>query len=196
MPRPFAITAADILDTAEFARVRAARLADIRALKADRKVEVGPFVTFYFENYDTMWWQVQEMLRVEQGGDAQLEAELAAYNPMIPQGSELVATMMIEIDEQTRRLRELSRLGGIENTVRLVIGAETIAAAPEKDVERTTAQGRTSSVHFLRFPFSQSQIAAFRDPNTLVRLAIEHRHYAHAAALGPEIRQSLAKDFR
>ncbi len=90
-----------------------------------RRIEVGPFATFYFENYATMWLQVQEMLRIEKGGDEQVPGELVAYNPLIPQGDELIATMMLEIEDGDRRHRTLLTLGGIEETVFMEIGGET-----------------------------------------------------------------------
>src|SRR5690606_12633858 len=97
--------------------------------------------------------QIQEMLYIERGGDAQLTDELAAYNPLIPQGRELVATFMIEIEDEARRRRILAKLGGIEKTITLEIDGAAIQAVPEADQERTTATGKTSSVHFLHFPF-------------------------------------------
>ena len=85
------LTPADFLPIEEYARIRAQRRREITELKKHRQVEVGPFATFYFENFATMWGQVQEMLYIEKGGEAQLADELAAYNPLIPQGSELVS---------------------------------------------------------------------------------------------------------
>ncbi len=93
------LTAADILPMAEYAKVRAAERRRIAALKRDRRVEVGPHVTFYFESYETMWLQVHEMVWIEKGGPEQMPDELAAYNPLIPKGRELVATFMVEIDD-------------------------------------------------------------------------------------------------
>src|SRR5476651_1541846 len=115
------ITPADILSYAEYDQQRAALKQNLLPVKRTRRVEVGPFATFYFENYATMWLQVQEMLRIEKGGEAQLAGELEAYNPLIPQGDELIATMMIEIEDAGRRDRELRRLGHIEDSVFLEI---------------------------------------------------------------------------
>ncbi|MFO1145211.1 MAG: DUF3501 family protein [Rhodospirillales bacterium] len=147
---------------AEYARVRDERRRAIAEMKKNRRLHVGPDITFYFENRATMLHQVHEMLAVEKGGEAQIEDELRAYNPLIPRGRELVATMMIEIDDAPRRDRVLRQLGGIEKTAAIEIGGKTIAAVPETDIERTTPDGKTSSVHFVRFPFTDAEVAAFR----------------------------------
>ena len=118
------ITAADILSAEDYARIRDEKRREVRAIKANRRVAVGPYATFYFENYDTMWLQVQEMLRIEKGGAAQLADELEAYNPMIPKGNELTATVMFEIENPERRQQVLSRLGGVEDMMELRCGGE------------------------------------------------------------------------
>lgn len=188
------ITRADIQPMADYARVRDARRREITQLKKNRRVHVGPDVTFYFENFDTMLYQVQEMLAVERGGEAQIDDELSAYNPLIPQGRELVATMMIEIEDPRRRDRVLRGLGGIEATVALEVAGDRIAAVPESDVERTTAEGKTSSVHFLRFPLTDEQAAAFKQPGARVLLSVSHPSYDHMAALPEEVRAALSAD--
>ena len=96
------LTRADILPLEDYVKVRRERRREITELKRRRRVEIGPFATFYFENFATMWQQVQEMLYIEKGGEAQIADELEAYNPLIPQGSELVATVMFEIDDPRR----------------------------------------------------------------------------------------------
>jgi hypothetical protein len=192
---PRLITRADILPMQEYAKVRDERRRRIAELKKNRRVHVGPDVTFYFENFETMLHQVHEMLAVEKGGEAQIEDELRAYNPLIPNGRELVATMMIEIDDPRRRDRVLRELGGIENTVALTVAGETIAAVPERDVERTTKDGKTSSVHFFKFPFSDAQAEAFREDGARVVLALSHPDYGHMAALPEVVQTTLAQDF-
>jgi hypothetical protein len=189
------LTAADILPWAEYAKDRAEHRKRITALKRHRRVEVGPYVTFYFENFDTMWLQVQEMLHIEKGGEAQITDELAAYNPLIPKGSELVATFMIEIDDALRRARVLSQLGGVEETASIEVGGEGVAGKAEQDQDRTTAEGKASSVQFVHFPFTKAQIAAFREPNTRVILGLSHPNYSHMAVLSEATRASLAEDF-
>jgi len=189
------ITRADILPMAEYAKVRKDKRAELVAKKKHRRVEVGPYVTFYFESYDTMWAQVHEMLYIEKGGEEQIADELAAYNPLIPQGSELIATMMFEIDEENRRRRVLGRLGGVEQTVTITIGSHVVRGTAEEDVDRTTAAGKTSSVHFLHFPFTAEDIAAFRDMSQPAILGIGHEGYQHMAMLSAETRKALASDF-
>lgn len=189
------ITARDILPMAEYGRIRRQRRSEMVALKKKRRVAVGPHATFYFENYDTMWTQIHEMLFVEQGGEAQIADELEAYNPLIPKGRELVATLMFEIDDERKRTRFLNTIGGIEEAVRLWIGDDKIIAAAETDIDRTTADGKASSVHFVHFPFDDGQIAAFKDPDRRVMLGFEHPNYSHMAVLGPETRKALAEDF-
>src|SRR5476651_599118 len=147
------ITPADILSYAEYDQQRAALKKNLLPVKKLRRVEVGPFATFYFENYATMWLQVQEMLRIEKGGKEQLAGELEAYNPLIPQGSELIATLMLEIEDADRRDRTLRTLGNIEETASLDLNGERIKATPTEYEDRTTADGKTSSVHWLRFVF-------------------------------------------
>jgi hypothetical protein len=189
------ITRADILPWAEYAKTRAEHRKRVTAIKRSRRVEVGPFVTFYFESFDTMWLQVQEMLHIERGGDAQIPEELAAYNPLIPKGSELVATFMIEIDDPLRRARVLAGLGGVEETAFIEIGAERIGAKPESDQDRTTAEGKASSVQFVHFPFTQAQIDAFRQPNARAILGLSHPNYSHMAVMSETTREALAGDF-
>ncbi|PWB90992.1 DUF3501 domain-containing protein [Methylocystis sp. MitZ-2018] len=189
------LTAADILPWAEYAKDRAEHRKRITALKRHRRVEVGPYVTFYFENFDTMWLQVQEMLHIEKGGEAQITDELAAYNPLIPKGNELVATFMIEIDDALRRARVLAQLGGVEETASIEVGGERVAGKAEQDQDRTTAEGKASSVQFVHFPFTKAQIAAFREPNTRVILGLSHPNYSHMAVLSEATRASLAEDF-
>lgn len=181
----------------DYARVRQARRREVMALKRNRRVEVGPLATFYFENYDTMWAQIHEMLWIEKGGEQQIADELAAYNPLIPQGSELVATLMFEIEDERRRKAVLSQLGGVERTITLEVGGSTITAVPEEEegIERTTKAGKTSSVHFLRFPFTPAAVEAFRDESRQAVLGIGHESYAHMAVIPKPVRQALLADF-
>lgn len=186
---------ADIMAPEAYARERADRRRRITEAKRDRRVGVGPDATFYFESYDTMWHQVHEMLHIEKGGEAQIADELHAYNPLIPQGNELVATLMFEIDDPVRRAAFLARLGGVEETVTMSFAGETIAAVAEADVDRTTAEGKASSVHFLHFPFTPAQIAKFREAGVKATLGIDHPAYGHMAVLPAAVKDTLAKDF-
>lgn len=188
------IDPADLLADAAFAKVRKDRRAALLPVKRLRRIALGPVCTLYFESYETMLFQVQEMLLTERGGEAQVADELAAYNPLIPQGRELVATVMFEIDAPLRREKILGELGGVEHDFRLIVGAARIAGVPEGDVERTRADGKTSSVHFLRFPLTDAEAAAFRDPAVPVFVACDHPLYGHQAAIGADSRAELARD--
>lgn len=190
------ITRDDILSMAAYGRIRRQRRREIAERKRDRRVAVGPCATFYFENYDTMWLQIHEMLFVEKGGEAQIEDELAAYNPLIPRDNELVATLMFEIDDRARRQQVLGRLGGVEDTVTMEVdGATVLHVVPEQDVMRSVPGGKTSSVHFLHFPFQQEQLEAFRQPGAKVVLSIGHPEYRHMAVLPEATRMALSGDF-
>jgi len=189
------ITPEDLLPDVEFAARRKAWRAELLPVKRLRRIELGPYCTFYFESYDTMLFQVQEMLLVEKGGAAQVPDELAAYNPLIPNGSELVATVMFEIDDPVRREAVLARLGGAEDCFFIQVGGERVAAEPEGDVERTREDGKTSSVHFLRFPLKPEHIAHFRDPATEILIGCSHERYSHLAGLSPASRAELSRDF-
>ena len=189
------ITPADILAPAEYEQQRKALKAELIPVKKQRRIEVGPFATFYFENYDTMWLQVQEMLRIEKGGEEQIAGELSAYNPLIPQGDELIATLMLEIEDGARRNATLLTLGGIEETVFLEVGADTIKATPTEYDDRTTPDGKTSSVHWLRFKLNADQVARFKRGSERVVLGVSHKNYGHMAILSAETRAALSKDF-
>lgn len=191
-----AITRADILAPEDYERRRAdLRAANVRRKKA-RRVHVGPFATFHFENRDTMWMQIHEMLRIEKGGAAQIDGELDAYNPLVPNGRELIATLMLEIEDPDHRAAVLARLGGIERTVTLGFAGETVRALPvDPAEERTTPEGKTSSIHFLRFAFAPGPIARFRAAGTQVVLAFAHANYEHAAVMPEAVRAALAQDF-
>lgn len=189
------ITRAEIMAMEDYAGVRKERRAAASAIKKDRRVSVGPYATFYFENFDTMWIQIHEMLYIEKGGEEQIGDELAAYNPLIPKGKELVATLMFEIEDPVRRDRELRRLTHVEQTVSMKVGDDVIPAVAESDVERTKADGKTSSIHFVRFPMTDAQIAAFRKGDVPVVLQIAHDNYGHMAMMPANVRAALASDF-
>lgn len=195
MPAKREITRDDILPMDQYAAERSERRKQIADIKKHRRVPVGPDATFYFENYDTMWYQVHEMLHVEKGGEEQIADELEAYNPLIPNGRELVATMMFEIDDPDRRDRVLRGLGGVEDTITLTLGDDVIQAVPEGDIDRTKSDGKTSSVHFFHFPFTESQIEKFKDETVNAVIGFGHDNYAHMAVLPDASRKSLIGDF-
>jgi len=189
------ITPADILPDAEYEKRRGELRKRAIAVKKNRRLEVGPFATFYFENYDTMWLQVQEMLRIEKGGQAQIAGELEAYNPLIPQGEELIATLMLEIDDPVQRNRILLSLGGIEEHVFMDLAGNRVQATPTDYEDRTTPEGKTSSVHWVRFALSPDQIRAFKGGEGRIVIGIDHPNYGHMAIVPQNVREELAKDF-
>ena len=188
------ITAADILPLEAYERVRDEKRRAVREVKANRRVAVGPYAMFYFENYDTMWLQIQEMLRIEKGGEAQLADELEAYNPMIPKGNELTATVMFEIENPDRRQQVLSRLGGVERMMELRCGGEVVKGEIERDLEYATPDGKVSSVLFLHFRFAPGQAAKFFAPGAEIAVAITHPEYSHIAIMPPAVKAELGKD--
>ena len=163
--------------------------------KKNRRVALGPYATFYFESYETMLAQVQEMLYIEKGGDEQLNDELSAYNPLIPNGKELTATLMFEIDNPISRAAFLGKVGGIEETVFMKIDGEKIKAVPEEDVDRTSAEGKASSVQFIHFNFTDDQIEKFQSNSSEIELGIDHKEYSHSTKLSKENIASLSADF-
>ena len=167
----------------------------MRAIKRDRRLAIGPHATIYFESYDTMWWRIHEMLFVEQGGEAQIADELAAYNPLIPNGVELTATLMFEIDDPARRDALLTKLGGVEDSVTIGVGGAVVTGVPEGDVARSTPDGRASSVDFPHFRFTPAQITKCRDPATPDVVGIGHARYGHMAVMPEPMRAALAADF-
>ncbi len=189
------LSRADILPMDAFIAVRKEKRAEVVGLKKHRRVSLGPHATFYFENFETMWWQIQEMLYIEKGGEEQMADELAAYAPLVPRGSELVATFMLEIDEPVRRARVLGSLGGIDQQLFIEVNGLRAQAVPEDDAERNREDGKTSAVHFLRFPLSPQQIAAFRQPGAKILIGCEHPNYGHLAIVGEATREALARDF-
>ncbi len=195
MTTPKSITREDILPFDDYASTRKERKKALMAVKKDRRMEVGPHASFYFESYETMWNQIHEMLYIERGGDAQVPDELAAYNPLIPQGSELVATVMFEIGDPDRRAKVLSSLGGVEETISITVDGEKIMGIAETDVDRTTEGGKASSVQFVHFAFTGAQVTAFRAADAEVTVGFAHESYAHSAGMSGAIRAALAQDF-
>jgi hypothetical protein len=189
------ITKDDIVAPAIYASERKARRAALIPVKKNRRVEVGPYATFYFENFETMLAQVHEMLHIEKGGEGQIAGEIDTYNPLIPQGRELIATLMLEIDDAVRRTNILKRLAGIEEKIYMDVGNSRIQATPTEYEDRTTPDGKTSSVHWIRFSFSGEQIAQFKSQDGNVIIGVAHENYGHMAMVPPATRAELAKDF-
>ena len=188
------VTKADLLSLEEYSKNRKVLRKEIVNYKKVRRVPLGPYANFYFESYETMKAQIQEMLYIEKGGDEQLNDELSAYNPLIPKGKEFVATLMFEIDNPISRADFLGKIGGIEKKVFIQIQNEKINATAEQDTERTSEEGKASSVHFLHFIFTENQIKKIKDTNNKVELCIDHEFYSHKTTITPQTINALTKD--
>jgi len=195
MAKKTEITRDDIMSMTDYEKIRMDRRREMVALKKSRRIHLGPDATFYFENFETMWRQIHEMLYIERGGEEQIEDEINAYNPLIPKGRELVATLMFEIEDSARREKLLAKLGGVEKTVALEFDGEVVKGKAEEDMDRTNAEGKASSVQFIHFPFGAEQIRKFKRAGTRVTIGIGHSQYGHIAVMGEETRRSLADDF-
>jgi hypothetical protein len=186
---------ADIMAMGDYIKERGERRKRMAEMKRSRRVEVGPFATFYFENYATMWHQVHEMLYIEKGGEEQIADELRAYNPLIPQGDELVATVMFEIDDEARRKTALERLGGVEEHMVLSIAGEQVRGTPEGDRENTRGEdNKASSVQFVHFRLTPAQAARFRASGAQILLGFDHPNYGHLALIPEKVRATLSED--
>ena len=148
----------DLIPADIYAKNRRQIRKELVEFKKDRRIAIGPYATFYFESFETMVAQVQEMLHIEKGGDEQLKDELTAYNPLVPNGKELTATLMFEIDNPVSRGAFLGKVGGIEDKIFIKIDNDLVKAVPESDVDRTSSEGKASSVQFIRFKLKDDQI--------------------------------------
>ena len=189
------IQKSDLLAPDVYEKNRRQMRKELVEFKKDRRVPLGPYATFYFECYETMLAQVQEMLHIEKGGDEQLNDELTAYNPLIPNGKELVSTLMFEIDNPVIRATFLGKLGGVEENVFIKIDNDIIYGKPEIDVDRTSAEGKASSVQFIHFEFDQNQISKFKGNNVSIELGIDHKEYSHSTKLSESTIEALSSDF-
>ena len=185
----------DLLPSDVYAKSRKQIRKDLVEFKKDRRIALGPYATFYFESFETMVAQVQEMLHIEKGGDEQLKDELIAYNPLVPSGKELIATLMFEIDNPTSRAKFLGKVGGIEEKVFMKINNEIVKAVPEEDVDRTSAEGKASSVQFIHFKLNDDQISKFKSDSATIELGIDHKEYTHTTRLAENSVKSLCADF-
>jgi hypothetical protein len=185
----------DIMPLDVYTKNRKELRKNILEFKKNRRIALGPYATFYFESYETMLAQVQEMLYIEKGGDDQLKDELIAYNPLIPNGKELTATLMFEIDNPVSRAAFLGKVGGIEEKVFIKINSEIVKAIPEEDVDRTSSKGKASSVQFIHFKFTEEQIQEFKSNSSEVEIGINHDEYTHLTKLSSATLSSLSADF-
>ena len=185
----------DLVSSDIYSKSRRQIRKELVQFKKDRRIALGPYATFYFESFETMLAQVQEMLHIEKGGDEQLKDELIAYNPLVPNGKELVATLMFEIDNPVSRAAFLGKVGGIEENIFMKIDNELINALPEADVDRTSAEGKASSVQFIHFKLNDDQISRFKSGSANIELGIEHKYYSHATKFTEDNIKSLSADF-
>ena len=185
----------DLLPSDIYAKSRKQIRKDLVEFKKDRRIALGPYATFYFESFETMVAQVQEMLHIEKGGDEQLKDELIAYNPLVPNGKELTATLMFEIDNPISRAAFLGKVGGIEEKIFMKINDEIVKAVPEEDVDRTSAEGKASSVQFIHFKLNDDQISKFKSDSATIKLGIDHKEYTHTTRLAENSVKSLCADF-
>tara|TARA_B110000114_G_scaffold10578_1_gene10440 strand:+ start:16 stop:609 length:594 start_codon:yes stop_codon:yes gene_type:complete len=185
----------DLMPADIYAESRKLIRKNIVEFKKNRRIALGPYATFYFESFETMVAQIQEMLHIEKGGDEQLKDELNAYNPLVPNGKELTATLMFEIDNPLSRGAFLGKVGGIEEKIFMKIDNEIVKAVPEDDVDRTSAEGKASSVQFIHFRFNDDQISKIKLGNVNIELGINHKEYAHTTKLTEDNIKSLSADF-
>ena len=185
----------DIMPLDVYTKKRKELRKDILEFKKNRRIPLGPYATFYFESFETMLAQIHEMLYIEKGGDEQLKDELTAYNPLVPNGKELTATLMFEIDNPVSRASFLGKVGGIEENVYMKVGGDLIKAIPEEDVDRTSAEGKASSVQFIHFKFNDEQIKKFKSDSSQIEIGIDHAEYSHSTKLNLPTIKSLSADF-
>ena len=185
----------DLISNEAYAKNRKEIRKKLIEYKKNRRIPIGPYATFYFESFETMVAQVQEMLHIEKGGDEQLKDELIAYNPLVPNGKELTATLMFEIDNPVSRATFLGKIGGVEETIFMKIDDENVKAVPEQDVDRTSDEGKASSVQFIHFKFDENQIIKFKSGKADIELGINHNEYTHSTKLTKDNINSLSADF-
>ncbi len=189
------ITPTDILAIEDYEVIRSDKKAEAIERKKLTRLSVGPNATIIFENWDSMWLQIQEMLRIEKGGDEQLADELAAYDPMVPKGGELTATVLFEVADEVKRDAFLRTIGGVEDHIAIQVGDHVIRGRPEGDVERTReSDNKASAVHFFHFDFTPEAIAAWKSGEGQAMALIDHPNYGHAALISADTREFLARE--
>ncbi len=163
--------------------------------KKNRRLDVGPHVTMYFENKDTIIHQINEMVYIENGGKQQIKEEIEAYKSLLPNGNELVATVMIEIDNPIKRAEFLGKMGGFEETFAISINGKQVFGKAELDMDRTTAEGKASSVQFVHFNFDREIANDFKSNDYEIIISVNHDTYKHSTTLNKETSLELSKDF-
>ena len=189
------LTHADLYKLEDYARERTAFRTRVLAYKKNRTIHLGAHLTLIFEDRITVQYQVQEMLRIERIFEADAIAEeLGSYNPLIPDGANLKATMLIEYDDVDVRRRELEQLRSVEDVIAIRVGDEApVTAIADEDLDRSN-ETKTSAVHFLRFELSPASIARLRAGDALA-FEVDHPHYSAKTVATPDVRQALLADF-
>ena len=189
------LTRNDLYPLEKYAELRPRLRAEVMAHKQHRQVVIGQNATLYFEDRMTMQYQVQEMLRIERIFEAEgINDELAAYNPLIPDGSNWKATFMVEFPDVEERREALKRLKGVENRVWVrVAGFEPVRPHVDEDLEREDEE-KTSAVHFMRFELTPEMVKAVKQ-GVAIAMGIDHTAYTHQTdPILPATRDSLARD--
>ena len=189
------IEKSEILSRDEYKSKRKSLREKMVLRKKFRRVDIGPYVTMYFENKDTIIHQINEMVYIENGGEEQINDEILAYKSLIPDGQELVATVMIEIDNPIKRAEFLAKMGGFEEQISIKVGDQEIKGKAELDVDRTTADGKASSVQFVHFEFEERAIEIIKNHMENVTISINHENYKHSSILNIDTVKELIKDF-
>ena len=189
------IEKSDILSRDEYKSKRKSLREKMVLRKKFRRVDIGPYVTMYFENKDTIIHQINEMVYIENGGEEQINDEILAYKSLIPDGQELVATVMIEIDSPIKRAEFLAKMGGFEEQISIKIGDQLIKGRAELDGDRTTADGKASSVQFVHFEFDKKTVEIIKNYMDNVAISINHENYKHSSILNIDTVKELVKDF-
>jgi hypothetical protein len=189
------IEKSDILSRDEYKSKRKTLREKMVLRKKFRRVDIGPYVTMYFENKDTIIHQINEMVYIENGGEEQINDEISAYKSLIPDGQELVATVMIEIDSPIKRAEFLAKMGGFEEKISIKIGDQEIKGKAELDGDRTTADGKASSVQFVHFEFKGKAVEIIKNHMENVTISINHENYKHSSVLNIDTVKELVKDF-
>ncbi len=186
------IQLSDILNIAEYEKIRPEFRKKIMAIKDKRRIHVGPFITYLFENYDTMWYQVEEMMRAERiVNDDDIMQEINAYNELIPDENQLSASMLIEIDDKPKRTEMLRKIIDLPEHTFIEINGKKI---PAQFDPRQGSPEQLSSVQYIKFNLSEDDVNEFNNNDSNIRLVFDHPAYTHAHELTVEEKSVLYED--
>ena len=188
------IKSKDIINRDNYSKNRKVLRTNMVATKKNRRLDIGSNITIYFENKKTIMHQINEMVFIENGGDTQIKEEIEAYKSLVPSGNDLVATLMVEVDNPIKRAELLGKLGGFEEKLYLKIGDITIKGEAELDGDRTTADGKASSVQFVHFNFTETEKKIFKIDNSKIEIGISHEYYQHSTVMNNLTIRELRED--